>query len=243
MPYLRFAAAALVAAVLADGASAQTLRGSPGTVQRTYLRAVRNDLTFFRSARSVRSAAREGDLVRLTPTRDLAMAGVSYPYTLASTRLFLSRLARQYRAECGERLVVTSLTRPRSYRLANSVEKSVHPAGMAVDLRKPSRPRCAAWLRSTLLSVEGKGAIDATEEFRPPHFHVAVFSSAYPRYVRGMAGGRRAAAPARTYEVRRGDTLWTIARRTGVPLERLKSANRVSAKALQPGQTLRIPTR
>jgi hypothetical protein len=50
---------------------------------------------------------------------------------------------------------------------------SVHPTGMAVDLRRPSG-RCLTWLRRTLLAAERRGAIEATEERHPPHFHVAV---------------------------------------------------------------------
>jgi hypothetical protein len=65
---------------------------------------------------------------------------------------------------------------------------------MAIDLRKPTRGSCLRWLRETLLAIEGEGAIDATEERRPPHFHVAVFPRQYSAYVaaRGGAPCRRA---------------------------------------------------
>lgn len=46
----------------------------------------------------------------------------------------------------------------------------------------------------------------------------------------------------RTYKVRSGDSLWSIARRHGVGIESLAVANRLALTAiLQPGQTLRIP--
>jgi LysM repeat protein len=45
-----------------------------------------------------------------------------------------------------------------------------------------------------------------------------------------------------TYRVREGDTLWDVARRSGVSVRALARANRRSARAtLRPGVVLRIP--
>jgi len=247
-----------VAAALAASAAplaAQTLRGSRGSVERMYGQARRQDLTFYRSPRGVRNAAAEGDLVRLRGNDDYRVTGVSYAYALPTTRTFVQRLARQYRSECGERLVVTSATRPKSMRLRNSVTESVHPTGMAVDLRRPTRGSCLRWLRQTLLDVEGEGVIDATEERRPPHFHVAVFPRQYAAYVQGRTGTKHRASlassddkrpPRRTsvratYRVREGDSLWTIARRHGVSVARIKEANGLSSSRLAVGQKIVIP--
>lgn len=250
-------------------ARAQTLRGSRGTVDRAYRQALDHDLTFYRSGRSVQRAASEGDLVRLSGNADYRVSGTRYPYALSTTRTFVQRLAAQYRDVCGERLVVTSAVRPTSFHLRNSVDKTVHPAGMAVDLRKPSGARCRDWLRRTLLAVESAGAIDATEEYRPPHFHVVVFPEPYRRYV-ARAAGEKPAEPARrsaarpaarpaertaqapretpratrtTYRVRAGDSLWTIARRHRISVERLRSANDMRSARIRPGQVLVIPAR
>jgi hypothetical protein len=73
-------------------------------------------------------------------------------------------------------MTVTSALRPTALRLRNSAEHSVHPTGMAVDLRAP-RGRCRAWLRTALLGMERRGVIDATEERRPAHFHVVVYGA------------------------------------------------------------------
>jgi len=256
MPKLRIASTALAAAVvlLADGAQAQTLKGSRGSVERMYNQARGQDLTFYRSGRGVRSAAAEGELVRLRGNEHYRVANASYPYALPTTRTFVQRLAAQYHEACGEKLVITSAVRPRSVRLRNSVTETVHPSGMAVDVRRPGRASCLRWLRRTLLDVEGEGVIEAIEERRPPHFHIAVFPAQYRRYVAARGGGagekkpaaRRTASSASsrsTYRVRRGDTLTAIARRTGVSVARLKDANDLRTSRLRVGQRLVIPTR
>ncbi len=244
--------------------SAQTLRGSPWTVDRTYDQARDHDLTFFRNARAVRQAAREGRLVKLRGNADYRVHQVTYPYVLPATLTFVTRLAEQYRDQCGEKMVVTSGVRPTSFRLINSVDKSVHPAGMAVDIRKPRRERCARWLRQRLLHLEGEGVIDATEERRPPHFHVAIYPRPYERYVGGtptpktepvnsapqrrleLKGARSnsaAVSSRRTYRVRSGDSLWSIARRHRVSVDRLKAANAMRSSRITAGQRLVIPVR
>jgi hypothetical protein len=243
-------------AAVAGDAGAQTLRGSRASVNRMYSQAHKHDLTFYRTARGVRGAAEDGKLVRLSGNDDYRLAGVEYPYALSTTRTFIRRLAAQYHEACGERLVVTSAVRPTTYRLINSVEKSVHPAGMAVDIRKPQRAGCLGWLRETLLHVESEGAIEATEERRPPHFHVAVFPRQYLAYIGGSPDtrpqvsrreGRSASSPRRgggaaTYRVRQGDSLWAIARRHNTSVSRLKEANDMRSSRVLPGQVIKIPT-
>jgi len=191
---LLLAALACAATLGAHEAPAQTLRGSRSSVDLMYREALSHALPFYHNPRGVRAAAAEGNLVRLTGNSDYRVSGVSYPYALATTRTFVQRLAAQYRDVCGEKLVVTSAMRPRSFRLFNSVEKSVHPSGMAVDFRKPAGTRCREWLRQRLLHLEGERVLEATEEHRPPHFHVAVFPGPYRRYIAGSGD----ATPRRT---------------------------------------------
>jgi hypothetical protein len=269
MHRLSFSLASTLVVVLASSLDAQTLRGSPASVDRIHRQAVNHGLTFFESPAAVREAGRRGELVRLNGNRDYALADVSYPYLVPAAHTFVERLASQYHAACGERLVVTSATRPTSFRLMNSVAKSVHPTGMAVDLRRPANARCLSWLRNTLLALEGAGVIEAVEERNPPHFHVAIFPSQYTRYVQTRGGGgpqlassvrtppaapqqrpslsTRAAAPqpasVATYRVRRGDSLWTIAQRHNVSVERLKQVNDLNTSRILAGQVLTIPAR
>lgn len=241
-PLLCLAAATLGTALAAGQPAAQSLRGSPASIDRMYDQARSHDLTFHRTAAGVRLAVDRGELVRLSGNADYRLVGVSHPYVLPSAKTFVERLAAQYRAACGEKLVVTSATRPLSLRLANSTDRSVHPTGMAVDLRRPTEPRCLSWLRETLLHVERAGVAEATEERRPPHFHVAVFPAPYRRYVQARGGSVPAAAAARTtYRVRPGDSLWSIARRHNTSVERIRDANRVTGSRIVPGQVLVIP--
>lgn len=235
--------AVTAAALHAAPVAAQSLRGSPASIDRMYRQARSHDLTFHRTATGVRQAVGRGELVRLEDNADYRLHGVSHPYVLPSAKIFVDRLAAQYRAACGERLVVTSATRPRSLRLANSTDRSVHPTGMGVDLRRPTNARCLRWLRETLLHLEGAGVVEATEERRPPHFHVAVYPQPYRRYV-SARGGRvpqaRTASSA-TYRVRQGDSLWSIARRHDTTVERIRDANQVRGNRIVPGQVLVIP--
>lgn len=151
-----------------------SLRGSRAAVDRAYDEAVREGLPFVHSNAELERLAGEGEYVALSrSTATYQLKGVGSPYVRPATRDFVTSFAGDYARECGEPLTVTSAMRPTSVRLRNSVEKSVHPTGMAVDLRA-SRTGCRAWMRTTLLGLEQQGAIDATEEHHPVHFHVVV---------------------------------------------------------------------
>ena len=158
---------------LASSLSAQSLRGSQSSVQKMYTRAVLNDLEFFRTSKGVYESVRDGELVMISITTDLTLDRVSYPFVLRRTRDVLNVFAKNYRAACGERLVVTSAARPRTQQPRNASPQSVHPTGMAIDFRRPAEP-CLSFMRKELLRLEREGVLEATEERRPVHFHVAV---------------------------------------------------------------------
>jgi len=153
---------------------AQTLRGSRAAVDRAFHTAKRRELPFVRSRREIERRAAEGDYVRLSATRNVRLRGVTTPYVRPLTRSFLGTFAARYQRSCGGPLVVTSAMRPTSIRLANSTVKSVHPTGMALDLRAPGGS-CRGWMRRELLAYERRGVVDATEERYPAHFHVVVY--------------------------------------------------------------------
>lgn len=166
----------LAAAAAPTVAPAQSLRGSKDKIERAYDFAKRRGIAFTASRADIREGVEEGDYVRLQASRNVRLKGVTEPYVRPATRAFVVTLGAKYQKACGGPLVVTSAMRPTALqrRLANGAAKSVHPTGMAVDLRSP-RGACRTWLRRELLAQSRRGAVDATEERSPAHFHVIVF--------------------------------------------------------------------
>jgi hypothetical protein len=256
----------LALSVPAERALGQSLRGSSSSLDRQNRVAQDHDYTYLRSSSQVERFANAGYLVRLRSDRDFRLHDVSFPYTRPEVALFVRRLAGQYRNACGEQLVVTSLTRPHSRQPSNASSRSVHPTGMAVDLRRSNNRACRSWIENVLLSLEGSGVLEATRERRPPHYHVALFANQYAGYVKrmttasiaeatrtaeatGTAEARRTSEATRTaaagpleYRVRSGDSLWGIAERHGTTVERLQSANEIRGSRIYAGQLLTVPS-
>lgn len=179
---VRVATCAVLLLCLPAAGAAQSLRGSRRSVRHSYRYAEHHDLTFIRTVRGVHRAVREGALVRLRPNGNFTLKHVSFPYVTPTTYTFVKRLAAEYRAACGRRLVITSAMRPEDRQPTNSSPRSLHPTGIAIDLHRP-RGKCLRWLRATLLVLEDRGVVDATEEHHPPHFHVNVFGQPYREYL------------------------------------------------------------
>lgn len=171
-----------VGAVLAEHDVEVELRGSPESMARQHAIAVASALTFVGTLEEMELLAEAGELVPIEAGRHYEVMDWVFPYGIPETRTFVERLAAEYRAACGEAMVVTSLTRPFSEQLPNSHQLSVHPAGMAVDLRIPRNPQCREFLETRLLDKEAGGLLDITRERAPPHYHVAVFPEPYARW-------------------------------------------------------------
>lgn len=177
-----------LAALCAGDAGAQSLRGSRSSLDRQNREARSHDFTYLRGPSQLTRFVGAGLLVPIEGGADYALADVSYEVARPEVRLFVERLSAQYREACGAPLVVTSLTRPRSSQPPNASTRSVHPTGMALDLRRPATQACRHWLESTLLYLEKRRVIDATLERHPPHYHVAVFPDDYIAYVATITG-------------------------------------------------------
>jgi len=229
------ASVTLTAAAVTTPALAQTLSGSPASMTRQNQEAVRYGYSFLENAQAVNQFVDRGHLVKVSPNRYIELSDVSYPYARPGVKMFLDRLSTQYLAACGDKMVVTSLTRPLNKQPSNASSASVHPTGMAADLRIPQKSSCRSWLERTLLSLEGSGVIDVTRERHPPHYHVAVFTQTYEQYVATVSDSSS------EYVVRRGDTLSKIASRTGVSIAQLRAANGMNGDLLQVGQKLQVP--
>ena len=233
--------------VLAVDVQAQSLRGSGASLDRQNRQAAQHDFSKLQDADHVRRFVDAGLLVPVSDTRDYWLKAVSFPVARPAVRLFIERLASQYRAACGERLVVTSLTRPIANQPRNASRRSVHPTGMAIDLRRPFPGPCRTWLEETLLYLEGQRVLEATRETSPAHYHIAVFPQSYVAHVSRLTGLSAQAITASmdveaTYTVRRQDTLWRISRRYDITPEAIQQANGLRGTEIYPGQLLKIPS-
>jgi hypothetical protein len=239
------------------------LKGSRTAMRKQNSVAQQQDYTFLRTTSDVKRFVESGYLVPVGATSALKLSGVSFPYARPAVKTFAERLATQYRDACGNKLIVTSLTRPVSKQPRNAHNLSVHPAGMAMDIRVSERASCRRWLEGTLVSLEKKGVLEATRERNPAHYHVAVFPSAYfhylgkaadePRIAKVSAPNYASVVPSRssssikkntpmvTYKVSAGESLWTIARKHGVTLNELKAANDMRNSLIRVGQVIKVP--
>lgn len=216
-----------------------------------------------RTSDDVYAEVERGELVRLPGNRDYELKStVPLPYARPEVRLFVERLSAQYRSACGDRLVVTSLVRPKNHQPRNAHPQSVHQLGLAIDMRVSWKASCRRWLEASLLQLESAGVVEASREHYPPHYHVVLFPDRYLRHVEKLEGERPmlAYAPARPpqgaaaevvsaegfqgyrYVVQTGDSLWSIAQRYGVGLSELRAANDLRGSTLRPGQLLTVPT-
>ena len=215
-----------------------------------------HDFTFLATGNQVLRFVDAGYLIEVRPNRDFDLHAVSYPYARPEAELFIRRLARQYRSACGEKLVVTSLTRPQNRQPANASSRSVHPTGMAIDLRRSGDPGCRNWLEGVLLSLEEQGVLEATRERYPAHYHIALFPSPYRQYVERITErpaqvrtrvasnvGTSSASGTIEYRVQRGESLWTIARDHGTTVARIQAENDLRGSRIVVGQTLKVPVR
>jgi hypothetical protein len=175
---------AFVVLTPAASAIAGELGGSRSSVRKAFIVAKRNDYTFLRTAADVREFVRKERLAKVVSNAHFDVKRtVSFPYARPAVKMFIERLAEQYHGATGDRLVVTSLTRPISRQPRNASALSVHPAGIAVDLRLPDRASDRKWLERTLLSLEDNAVLDVTREYNPAHYHIAVFPRQYEQYV------------------------------------------------------------
>jgi hypothetical protein len=177
-------------------AKAPSLRGSPAAMQEQNQVARTHGLTFYRTTAEIREAVERGDLVRLDGNADYDVADfVRHPFAHPAAKLFVERLARQYHAACGQKLVVTSAVRPSDSQPRNAHALSVHPAGMALDLRVSDRASCRSWLENALMNMESRGLLNGIRERTPPHYHVALYPEPYLAYAAERMAEEAAAAP------------------------------------------------
>lgn len=171
-----------------------SLRGSPGAMIRQHTVALAAGYTFVRTPGELAALEEDGELVRVYGNADYGFReGVTSMVGRPELALFIERLARDYRAACGEKLIVTSMTRPLNRQPRNAHRLSVHPAGIAADLRVSGSALCRGWLEETFLAMEDQGLLDGIRERSPPHYHVALFPDAYMAHVAPLIEAERTA--------------------------------------------------
>jgi LysM repeat protein len=267
-PALAAITAALVVTASTAGAQRRNvepkdLQGSKASVEKMYDFALRYRYPFYLTPTTLDTAIARGRLVALTGDSTYELTrGVGFSYATREAKQFVTLFAPQYLAACGAPLTVTSAARPMSRQPHNANPHSVHPTGIAVDIRRPPPGPCLTWVRGALDELETKGIVEATEEHHPVHLHIAVLQApgarvALPDLTHGVVVARVAPAPVvsaasngvvsvvafpgalrdsaarpRTYQVRQGDTLWDVAQKTGFSVRAIADANHRSMAAV-----------
>lgn len=174
---VRLALGAMVAGL--TGVAGYSLKGSREKMVRQNTVAHEDRFSFAQTPEDIQRLVSAGELVTFPGSADYTTKGVSFAFARPQVLSFVDRLGSEYRATCGQPLVITSLVRPISLQPRNASPLSVHPAGMAVDLHVPDDVACRSWLVDRLVKLASLHVLDVTEERRPHHFHVAVFPRAY----------------------------------------------------------------
>ncbi|MBA3672387.1 MAG: LysM peptidoglycan-binding domain-containing protein [Gemmatimonadaceae bacterium] len=170
-------------------------------MEKMYDFALRNRMTFYLSPSTLDDGITRGRLVPLTGDSTYEMTrGVGFSYSTREAKGFVTAFAPQYLYACGAPLTVTSAARPISRQPHNSNPHSVHPTGIAVDLRRPAAGPCLTWVRGALATLESRGVIEVTEERHPVHLHIAVLvppgqSVRLPSLIDGVKQAPRIAQP------------------------------------------------
>lgn len=163
-------------------------------------RADADHLSRMRSSRMLLRFEQHGWLVAVpSSTSDFYVHSVpaKYRYCRPWTKLFLTRLSRQFNAKFGDRLRVTSLVRTEGRQRvlersngnaadATGPERSSHLTGATIDISKRfMSPAEQEWMRNVLYSLREQGYVYAIEEFWQPTFHVMVYRN-YRDYVKQL---------------------------------------------------------
>jgi hypothetical protein len=196
------ATALTVLATSADGQRGrprepESLHGSKASVEKMYDFAQRHHYPFYLTPTNVDAAVANGRLVALTGDSTYELTrGVGFSYSTREAKQFVTAFAPQYLYACGTPLTVTSAARPKSRQPHNANPHSVHPTGIAVDIRRPPPGPCLDWVRGALAQLEERGIVEATEEHHPVHLHLAVLAApgakvVLPNLVQGMVAAAR----------------------------------------------------
>jgi hypothetical protein len=217
---------------------AQTLRPSQHSLDLQNREAVRHGFSFIKNRDQLSWFVNSGYLVSVPGNSDYSLKAVSFPFARPEVLHFVERLAQKYKTACDEALVVTSLTRPTRHQPRNASPRSVHPTGMALDLRRTNNYVCRRWIEGVLLDLEDLGILEASKERTPPHYHIAVV----PRRYRENRTWTPSSESKTGHRVARGDTLYGIASRYRTSVGEVQRLNGLRSSRIYPGQLLAVPS-
>ncbi len=227
----------LIILLLCINASGASLKGSKFAIKQAYNEAKRHNFSFLESENRLQWFVRQNLLVELVSEVNYVVVPMKLgrPYVRPAVRIFTQQSSRNLFAECGERLFITSALRFTTRQPKNSVPNSVHPTGMALDIKAPSK-KCREGFEAELLYLETKGLIQATKERWPVHYHVVVYPEQYSANIALHARNNKT-----QYKVKKGDVLSIIAKRFGTTLTELVTLNGLdSPDFLRIGQEIRL---
>jgi hypothetical protein len=217
---------------------AASLSPSRASLDRQHAHAKRSGFVFATDATELQRLVERGELVEVRANGDFELHEVSFPFARPEIRTFVKRIAAEYHRICGEPMVVTSLSRPTRHQPRHASRRSVHPTGMALDVRRSWSRRCRSWMDGMLLYLEGEGVLEASLERRPLHYHIAI----YPRPYAALVSRQDREVEEAKHIVVRGDTLYSIAKRYDTSVPRVIEKNRLRSSRIYPGQLLVLPS-
>ena len=138
------------------------------------------------------------------------------------------------RSEAGVRLAMRILHGQRKLPVWQASQAYLARAASMPTLSSMSRDQALKSLQSLVRAPKPlpKASAPVAEAKTPPLSPAGQISA---------RAANRQLQPYRTYTVKKGDTLWTIAKKFNVDVEKLKYLNGLRGAALSPGRVLRIP--
>lgn len=188
----------------------------------------------------------------------LAMYSSLPPQSEAGVRLAMRLLHGQrklpvwqasqaYLARAASMPTLSSMSREQALESLQNLVRSSKPTPVPVTVKEVSVPAKAPSIVQEALSSPEQKSIPVVRE-PSPIVETKPKTSSQPSKPKptpvGQATARaanRQLQPYKTYVVKKGDTLWSIAKKFNVDVEKLKYLNGLRGAALPPGKVLRIP--
>lgn len=150
-------------------------------------------------------------------------------------------------SEHGARLAIRMLQGQRKPHVWRACQAYLAKASGSQSIISMNRDQLLVFFRQAILPKAGEASVTALpiqqptlpQSMSPAQRQVQPIKPASPSVPTRVA--TRQLQPYRTYVVKKGDTLWSVAKKFGVDVEKLKYLNGLRGTVLSPGKTLKIP--